>query len=106
MKMVAFFSLKKVLSMDRKNKWRYNSHTIMRRCNQKGYNTMSSRKEQLIQDIQNLLNRYGDVNPTTINPALLSFMDEDTLLKIINSLLKQQEKTNEDNVEWVQQFKK
>lgn len=66
---------------------------------------METRKEQLIIDIQNLLNKYEDVNQTTINPALLSFMDESTLLKIIESLLRQQEKTNEENYEWVQQFK-
>lgn len=67
---------------------------------------MNSRKKQLIQDIQDLLNRYGDVNQTAINPTLLSFMDEETLVKIVASLLKQQETTNEDNVEWLEQFKK
>jgi hypothetical protein len=66
---------------------------------------MESTKEQLINDIQNLLNRYDGLKPTIINPALLQFMDETTLLHIIGSLLKQQEKSNEDNVEWLQQFK-
>ncbi len=66
---------------------------------------MESTKEQLINDIQNLLNRYEGLAPTSINPALLEFMDRDTLVSIINSLLKQQENTNENNIEWLQQFK-
>jgi len=66
---------------------------------------MESTKEQLISDIQNLLNRYDGLKPTTINPNLLEFMDKPTLLQIINSLLKQQENANEDNIEWLQQFK-
>ncbi|MCX6062098.1 MAG: hypothetical protein NT103_07620 [Campylobacterales bacterium] len=66
---------------------------------------MESTKEQLINDIQNLLNRYDGLKPTTINPNLLQFMDKPTLLQIINSVLKQQENANEDNIEWLQQFK-
>lgn len=66
---------------------------------------MESTKEQLISDIQNLLNRYDGLKPTTINPNLLEFMDKPTLLQIINSLLKQQVNANEDNIEWLQQFK-
>lgn len=66
---------------------------------------MESTKEQLISDIQNLLNRYDGLKPTTINPNLLQFMDKPTLLQIINSVLKQQENANEDNIEWLQQFK-
>lgn len=66
---------------------------------------MESTKQQLINDIQNLLNRYDGLSPTTINPALLEFMDRDTLLSIISSLLKQQENTNQDNLEWLEQFK-
>jgi hypothetical protein len=66
---------------------------------------MESTKEQLINDIQNLLNRYDGLKPTVINPAMLEFMDRNTLLQIINSLLKQQENCTEDNLEWLQQFK-
>ncbi len=66
---------------------------------------MESTKEQLISDIQNLLNRYDGLKPTTINPNLLQFMDKPTLLQIINSVLKQQENANEDNIEWLEQFK-
>lgn len=66
---------------------------------------MESTKQQLIDDIQNLLNRYEGLAPTTINPALLEFMDRDTLLSIINSILKQQENTTQNNIEWLEQFK-
>jgi len=68
---------------------------------------MGSSKQELIQDIQTLLNSYGDDVPTTqINPDLLEFMDEETLKNIIGSLLKQKEHVNEDAVEWLEQFKK
>jgi hypothetical protein len=65
-----------------------------------------STKEQLIEDIENLLNSYEGQQPTRIDPALLSFMDEQTLKSIISSLLEQKEKVNESNVEWLEQFKK
>ena len=66
---------------------------------------MESTNEQLIADIENLLNRYEGVGTTHINPDLLQFMDRQTLLSIIDSILRQQEKTNESNLEWLEQFK-
>ncbi len=66
---------------------------------------MESTKEQLIVDIENLLNRYEGISPTHINPELLQFLDRQTLLSIIDSILRQQEKTNESNLEWLEQFK-
>jgi hypothetical protein len=68
-------------------------------------NTQMNNKEKLIRDIENLLNSYGE-HSTSINPAMLEFMDEATLISIIDSLLKQKESVNEDNVEWLEQFKK
>jgi len=66
-----------------------------------------STKQELINDIETLLNSYGDDVPVTeINPALLEFMDEETLKTIIGSLLKQKETVNEDAVVWLEQFKK
>ena len=65
-----------------------------------------TRKEQLIQDIQNLLNNYTDLNTTSINPNLLEFMDENTLVNIIDSLLEQKDSTNEPDTEWLEKFKK
>ena len=67
---------------------------------------MNSKKETLIKDIQNLLNTYEGIHKTDINPNLLEFMDEDTLVNIINSLLFQKESAKESDVEWLEQFKK
>ncbi len=67
--------------------------------------TMSSRKEQLITDIQNLLNNYEGIRPTFINPDLLEFMDEETLISIIDSLLDQKEDNKEADTEWLEKFK-
>ena len=64
------------------------------------------RKEKLIQDIQNLLNSYEGVHETSINPVLLEFMDEETLINIIDSLLKQKEASKESDLEWLEKFKK
>lgn len=66
---------------------------------------MSQRKQQLIKDIQNLLNSYKGGSNTSINPALLEFMDEKTLIGIIESLLDQKEDSKEADVEWLEQFK-
>ncbi|MEA2100464.1 MAG: hypothetical protein U9P72_10070 [Campylobacterota bacterium] len=67
---------------------------------------MESRKTKLINDIQELLNSYDGVNSTSINPDLLEFMDEDTLVSIIDSLLAQKENSKEVDVEWLAKFKK
>ena len=68
---------------------------------------MNSSKIELINDIETLLNSYEDEIPATvINPALLEFMDEETLKSIIGSLLRQKETVNEDSIEWLEQFKK
>jgi len=64
------------------------------------------RKKRLIKDVQTLLNNYDDSNSTVINPSLLEFMDEDTLVKIIDDLLSQKEAAKESDVEWLQKFKK
>jgi len=64
-----------------------------------------NRKDKLITDIQNLLNSYEHVNTTSINPALLEFMDEKTLISIIDSLLTQKENAKEADTEWLEKFK-
>jgi len=64
-----------------------------------------STKAELINDIQNLLNTYEGVHKTDINPNLLEFMDNDTLLSIIDSLLNQKEDAKESDIEWLEQFK-
>jgi len=64
-----------------------------------------STKEQLIHDIQNLLNSHDSIAPTSINPQLLEFMDEETLKSIIGSLLDQKESAKATDVTWLEQFK-
>jgi len=64
-----------------------------------------NRKQQLIKDIQDLLNSYDGISPTSINPNLLEFMDEDTLLNIIGSLLDQKEENAKADSEWLEKFK-
>jgi len=64
------------------------------------------KKEQLIKDVQNLLNSYDDSNSTSINPSLLKFMDEKTLINIIDDLLTQKESSKEIDTQWLENFKK
>jgi hypothetical protein len=64
-----------------------------------------TKKEQLIEDIEKLLNTYNGIHPTSINPELLAFMDEDTLISVIDSLLDQKEKNAEADIEWLEKFK-
>ena len=67
---------------------------------------LDSRKNKLISDIQQLLNTYDGVDKTSINPDLLEFMDENTLISIIDSLLIQKEDAKEADTQWLQKFKK
>jgi len=67
---------------------------------------LESRKNKLIQDIQQLLNTYDSVSNTSINPNLLEFMDEETLLSIVDSLLSQKEDAKESDTQWLEKFKK
>ncbi|WP_295005787.1 hypothetical protein [Sulfurimonas sp.] len=64
-----------------------------------------TRKEKLIDDIQKLLNTYEGGSQTHIDPTLLEFMDENTLLNIVDSLLVQKEASKESDIEWLEQFK-
>lgn len=66
---------------------------------------MNQRKKRLIKDINQLLNSYGNLNKTTINPDLLEFMDEQTLLSIIDSLLTQKENAYKPDTQWLEKFK-
>jgi hypothetical protein len=64
------------------------------------------KKQQLIDDIQNLLNTHANIAKTTINPDLLKFMDEKTLISIIDSLLTQKEQLKDVDTQWLSKFKK
>ncbi|OHE07110.1 MAG: hypothetical protein A2513_04440 [Sulfurimonas sp. RIFOXYD12_FULL_33_39] len=65
-----------------------------------------STKEQLVADIENLLNTYEGIHKTDINPDILKFMDKNTLISIIDSLLNQKEYSKESDLEWLEKFKK
>ncbi len=67
---------------------------------------MDTNKNKLIEDIQQLLNTYDGIHKTSINPSLLEFMDEPTLISIIDSLLTQKEDAKESDVDWLSKFKK
>jgi len=67
---------------------------------------MNTRKQQLINDIQQLLNSHQGVEATALNPELLEFMDETSLIGIIDSLLAQKESYETPDTEWLSQFKK
>ena len=67
---------------------------------------MNERKKQLITDIQNLLNSYDVDKTTSINPSLLEFMDENTLINIIDSLLIQKDNHIQADEKWLEKFKK
>jgi hypothetical protein len=65
------------------------------------------RKTQLIHDIEKLLNSYNGISNTSIDPSLLEFMDEQTLISIIDSLLRQKEdECSNIDKDWLEQFKK
>jgi len=66
---------------------------------------MNTNKDKLIKDIQDLLNSYDGLAPTTINPNLLTFMDEETLKQIIGSLLDEKDKLKDEDKEWLEKFK-
>lgn len=64
-----------------------------------------NQKEKLITDIQNLLNSYDGIQQTSINPSLLEFMDKETLISIVDSLLSQKEETTKPDTQWLDKFK-
>jgi len=71
-----------------------------------GRRKIVNKKSQLVKDIQNLLNTYDGITQTVINNDLLEFMDEQTLINIIDSLLQQKEDLSESDKEWLEKFKK
>ena len=62
-------------------------------------------KRKLIEDIEKLLNRF-DTTTTRIEPRILEFMDEQTLRDIIADILTQQEHISEEDIKWLEKFKK
>ncbi len=67
---------------------------------------METTKHQLIKDIEKLLNSYEGLKDSTINAAILEYMDEEALKSIIGDLLKQKENSVTSNLDYLEQFKK
>ncbi|WP_092912208.1 hypothetical protein [Hydrogenimonas thermophila] len=61
-------------------------------------------KRQLLEDIEKLLSFDG--NDTEINPNYLKYFTIDELISIKKELEKKYANMVEDNLEWMQQFKK
>jgi len=69
-------------------------------------NEIDKNKKELINDIEQLLNSYEGLKPTHINPDILKYMDQESLKSIIKSLLHEKEKVLQNNLEWLETFKK
>ena len=65
----------------------------------------SQTKEELLADIEKLI-RYDKSDKQTINPALLEYLDELSLISIKKKLLERVGTLSEEDKEWLQQFKK
>jgi hypothetical protein len=61
-------------------------------------------KEELLADIEKLI-AYGR-EETTINPALLAYLEIDDLISTKKKLLERVGKLSAEDKEWLQQFKK
>ncbi|GIT98984.1 hypothetical protein [Sulfurovum sp. TSL1] len=61
-------------------------------------------KEELLADIETLI-AYGR-EETTINPALLAYLEIDDLIATKKKLLERVGTLSEEDKEWLQQFKK
>jgi hypothetical protein len=61
-------------------------------------------KEELLADIEKLI-AYGR-EETTINPALLAYLEIDDLISTKKKLLERVGTLSEEDKEWLQQFKK
>ena len=61
-------------------------------------------KEELLADIEKLI-AYGR-EETTINPALLAYLEIDDLIATKKKLLERVGKLSEEDKEWLKQFKK
>ncbi len=61
-------------------------------------------KEELLADIEKLI-AYGR-EETTINPALLAYLEIDDLISTKKKLLERVGELSEEDKEWLQQFKK
>lgn len=62
-------------------------------------------KEELLTDIEQLLT-YNPEEKTTINPNYLEYLSLEDLISIRNKLIAHIGQLKEDDIEWLEQFKK
>ena len=65
----------------------------------------SQTKEELLADIEKLI-CYDKSDKQTINPSLLAYLDEISLISIKKKLLERVGVLSDEDKEWLQQFKK
>lgn len=68
-------------------------------------NEAAESKETLLADIEKLIS-YGGSEGRTIDPALLAYLEEESLLSIRKKLLERVGTLSEEDKVWLQQFKK
>lgn len=64
-----------------------------------------NQKEQCLREIEQLLS-YKPEEKTTINPNYLEYLDLEDLASIKQSLMDRIGKLSQEDLEWLQQFKK
>ena len=62
-------------------------------------------KEELLKEIEALLS-YKPTDTTTINPNYLDYLEIEDLQSIKENLIKSIGKLKEEDIEWLEQFKK
>jgi len=65
----------------------------------------TSTKEELLSDIEALL-KYDESDKDTINPSLLKYLEIESLISTKRSLLSRVGKLSNEDIEWLEQFKK
>ena len=65
----------------------------------------SKTKRALLEEIERLI-RYDQSREQTINPSLLAYLDEASLLSIRETLLKRVGTLSDEDKEWLEQFKR
>lgn len=62
-------------------------------------------KEELLKEIESLLS-YSPKDQTTINPNYLEYLELEDLESIKKGLMSKIGKLNQEDIEWLEQFKK
>jgi len=68
-------------------------------------NEMIVKKEELLKEIEVLLS-YNPKESTTINPSYIEYLELEDLESIKNNLIEKVRKLKEEDILWLEQFKK